>query len=89
MSEEPNSDEWRMTEETLPKRPGAGQWFHWRQFCIALALFPLSFALWVICLESQTISLESPLFFAPPLLAIAGVIWTMAVVALHFWPRRR
>jgi hypothetical protein len=91
MSGEPQNAEWRMTEETLPERPGAGPW---PQLCIALALLPLSVVILAIELESDIIQ-SSPqpkligLLVVPPLLAITGVLWALVIVVLHFWRRHR
>ena len=77
MSGEPKNAEWRMTEETLPERPGAGPW---RQLCVALALLPLSVVILAIELESDFVQFSPQpkligLLVVPPLLAITGVLW--------------
>jgi hypothetical protein len=66
--------------------------FPWRKLGMALALLPLSLAMWAIGLESAFSPhpnlIQGLLFVGSPLVVIAGAIWTLVIVARHFWPRR-
>ena len=106
MSDEPSddtwlgqakSDGWQMSEVTMPGVPddtwrAGGRAWSWPQFLVAISLFPVSFLVWLVGLDSIFESHPNPIhrlcLGLAPAIAFGGAIWISVLILRRYWPRK-
>ena len=92
-----NADGWRMTEVTLPWVPdetwrAADRPWSWPQFLAAISLFPVSYCVWLVGMDSVLDPHPNPMhrlcLGLAPAIVFGGAIWIFLLTVRRFWPRK-
>jgi hypothetical protein len=70
----------------------AGRPWSWPQFLVAISLFPVSYWVWLVGMDSVFAPYPNPMLRLclglAPAIAFGGAVWIFVLILRRFWPRK-